>query len=74
MLQKAGRHMEDTLIASYTALLAGYCMMDDEVKYICTCICIQKDTFWSFITNGTFFNTNILVHLQHKWIRYIYID
>ncbi|KAB7493973.1 Protein wings apart-like [Armadillidium nasatum] len=30
LLQKAGRHMEDTLIAAYTALLAGYCLMDNK--------------------------------------------
>ncbi|XP_064092507.1 wings apart-like protein homolog isoform X2 [Macrobrachium nipponense] len=30
LLQKAGHHMEDTLIAAYTALLTGYCIMDDE--------------------------------------------
>lgn len=30
LLQKAGYHMEDTLIAAYTALLTGYCIMDDE--------------------------------------------
>ncbi|KAK7073967.1 hypothetical protein SK128_000456 [Halocaridina rubra] len=30
LLQKAGHHMEDTLIAAYTALLMGYCIMDDE--------------------------------------------
>lgn len=31
VLQKAGHHMEDTLIAAYTALLTGYCIMEDEV-------------------------------------------
>nr|XP_053628469.1 wings apart-like protein homolog [Cherax quadricarinatus] len=30
LLQKAGHHMEDTLIAAYTALLTGYCIMEDE--------------------------------------------
>ncbi|CAL4066428.1 unnamed protein product, partial [Meganyctiphanes norvegica] len=30
LLQKAGHHMEDTLIAAYTALLTGYCIMDGE--------------------------------------------
>uniref|UniRef100_A0A6A7FXN6 Protein wings apart-like n=1 Tax=Hirondellea gigas TaxID=1518452 RepID=A0A6A7FXN6_9CRUS len=30
LLQKAGRHMEDTLIAAYTALLTGYCIMDNK--------------------------------------------
>ncbi|KAF2367670.1 Wings apart-like protein [Trinorchestia longiramus] len=30
LLQKAGRHMEDTLIAAYTALLTGYCIMDEK--------------------------------------------
>lgn len=32
VLQKAGHHMEDTLIAAYTALLTGYCIMEDEVQ------------------------------------------
>lgn len=32
VLQKAGRHMEDTLIAAYTALLTGYCIMDNKVR------------------------------------------
>lgn len=30
LLQKAGHHMEDTLIAAYTALITGYCIMEDE--------------------------------------------
>ena len=30
VLQKAGRHMEDTLIAAYTALVAGYCLLDNK--------------------------------------------
>ncbi|ROT79628.1 wings apart-like protein homolog [Penaeus vannamei] len=30
LLQKAGHHMEDTLVAAYTALLTGYCIMEDE--------------------------------------------
>lgn len=32
VLQKAGHHMEDTLVAAYTALLTGYCIMEDEVS------------------------------------------
>lgn len=34
VLQKAGHHMEDTLIAAYTALLTGYCIMEDEVSSV----------------------------------------
>jgi len=32
LLQKAGRHMEDTLIASYITLIIGYLIYDDKVK------------------------------------------
>ena len=31
VLQKAGRHMEDTLIASYITLIIGYLILDDKV-------------------------------------------
>lgn len=34
VLQKAGHHMEDTLIAAYTALITGYCIMEDEVGVV----------------------------------------
>jgi len=30
LLQKAGRHMEDTLIASYITLIIGYLILDDK--------------------------------------------
>lgn len=32
VLQKAGRHMEHTLIAAYVVLLLGYLIMDNKVK------------------------------------------
>ena len=31
VLQKAGRHMEDTLIASYVTLIIGYLIKDNKV-------------------------------------------
>lgn len=31
VLQKAGRHMEHTLIAAYVVLLLGYLIMDNKV-------------------------------------------
>lgn len=33
-MQKAGRHMEHTLIAAYVVLLIGYLVMDNEVSNI----------------------------------------
>jgi len=32
VLQKAGRHMEHTLIGAYVVLLLGYLIMDNKVK------------------------------------------
>ena len=32
VLHKAGRHMEDTLIASYITLIIGYLILDDKVR------------------------------------------
>ena len=32
VLQKAGRHMEDTLIASYVTLIIGYLIKDNKVS------------------------------------------
>ena len=32
VLQKAGRHMEDTLIASYVTLIIGYLIKDNKVR------------------------------------------
>ena len=42
VLQKAGRHMEDTLIASYITLIIGYLILEDKVilKYF------FKTYFW----------------------------
>jgi hypothetical protein len=31
VLHKAGRHMEDTLIASYVTLIIGYLIIEDKV-------------------------------------------
>ncbi len=33
VLHKAGRHMEDTLIASYITLIIGYLILDDKVIF-----------------------------------------
>ena len=33
VLQKAGRHMEDTLIASYVTLIIGYLIKDNKVRF-----------------------------------------
>lgn len=33
VLQKAGRHMEHTLIAAYVVLLLGYLVMDNKVRF-----------------------------------------
>ena len=32
VLQKAGRHMEHTLIAAYVAILLGYLTLDNQVN------------------------------------------
>jgi hypothetical protein len=34
VLQKAGRHMEDTLIASYITLIMGYLILNNKVNHI----------------------------------------
>ncbi len=50
VLQKAGRHMEDTLIASYITLIIGYLIKDNKVA----CIINSSNIQIAFTTNDLF--------------------
>ena len=45
VLHKAGRHMEDTLIASYIVLIIGYVIMEDKDREATVRVFLPENKF-----------------------------